>query len=341
MRTINIEDAAKHLENKSIIFIDTRTPSEFEEAHIPGAINIPLFTDDERALIGTIYHKESKEKAMEIGVKIFGERLNEYLEEYSKYKNKTLIIYCWRGGMRSKAITSFLDSLGYNVMQLEGGHKAFRNYIIDKLKNYEFKPRLIIIYGPTGSNKTKLINDLYPHIDLEGLAQHRSSLFGAVGLTPRKQKMFESLLFIELEKLKHEKFVFIEGESRKIGDTIIPEFLFKAMKNSIKVRGVWSLERRAKNIVEEYFDNDEKIRQISEVIKHLTKFIGHKKVEELLKLMEKKEYYQVASILLRDYYDIKYGHTINSMEYELEVETEDLAQAKKKIMDFAKNIISH
>ncbi len=338
MKSISVEQALK-LEN--VVFIDTRTPSEFKQAHIPGAINIPLFTDDERALIGTIYHRESKEKAMDLGIRIFGERLQEYIGLYAKFKSRKMVIYCWRGGMRSKAITSFLDSIGYDVYQLEGGHKAFRNYVVNRLKNFDLRPKLIVLYGKTGANKTKLVQQLRPSIDLEGLAQHRSSLFGAVGLKPTSQKMFEALFLFELEKLNKEKYLFVEGESRKIGDIIIPEFFFKAMQKATKIKIECPVFHRAKNILVEYFDSEDKIKQVRQVIPSLKKFLGMKKVEYLLSLIDKGDFLGVTKTLLVDYYDIKYRHTVDSFEYALTVDSSDLESARRSIENFTSSFAQH
>lgn len=227
MNTIRYEDTLKIKEK---VYIDVRTPLEFAEDHIGGAVNIPVLSNDERALVGTIYKKESSEKAVDLGIDFFSKRLPEISTTLRKFAGKKIIAYCWRGGMRSRAFVSFLHSLNFDIVQLDGGYKSFRAVVREGLYSFEIKNKLITIYGMTGSGKTEIINKLYPEsIDLEGLAQHRSSLFGHVGLNPRSQKVFEHLLYDELIRVEGMPYVFVEGESRRIGNVNIPENFFDKM----------------------------------------------------------------------------------------------------------------
>jgi len=306
--------------NKNYIFIDVRTPKEFNISTIPGAVNIPLFSNEERAIIGIIYKKQGKEKAVKKGFKLVSKTLNQMISKFNKYKNNKIIIFCWRGGMRSKSIMTFLKNLDFNVKQLEGGYKSYRQYIREQLDNYKIKPKLITIHGLTGTGKTRLINKFRNSIDLEGLAQHRSSLFGVIGLKPTSQKMFESLLFNRLEELKKEKYIILEGESRKIGNTIMPEFLFRAMKKGIHLKITIDFKERVKNTVKDYGNLD--TQELKETIKKLKKIIGKKKIDLLLEFLEKNKKQKVAEILLKDYYDPLYKHSINQYKYDKEIKNE-------------------
>lgn len=303
--------------NKPYIFIDVRTPKEYELSTIPGSINIPLFSNEERVIIGKLYKKEGKQKAVKQGFKIISKTLNNTLKKFTKYKNKKLIIFCWRGGMRSRSIVTLLKTLNFNVKQLEHGYKGYRAFIRNKLETYKIKSKIIVIYGYTGSGKTKLINKFKNSLDLEDLAQHRSSLFGSIGLKPRTQKMFESLLYNKLKQLKKEKFIITEGESRKIGDIIIPEFLFKAMKKGTNIKLNVPFKKRVKNIVTEYGSLNKK--EIAQKIEILKKFISKKKVELLLTLLKENKKTKVAEILLKDYYDPLYICTVEKMKYKAEI----------------------
>jgi tRNA 2-selenouridine synthase len=306
--------------NKGYLFIDVRTPKEFNYSTIPGAINIPLFSNQERAIIGKLYKEKGQQKAIKEGFKIISKSLNKIILKFKEYKNHKIVIFCWRGGMRSKSIVNLLKTLDFNVKQLEGGYKSYRHYIREKLNKYKIKPKLVVIHGLTGTGKTRLINKFKNSIDLEGLAQHRSSLFGSIGLKPRSQKMFDSLLFNKLEELKNKKYILIEGESRKIGNIIIPESLFKAMKKGVHIKINLGFEKRVKNILRDYGDLDKK--ELAEKVKLLKKFIGKKKINLLLNLLEKNKKQEVAEMLLKDYYDPLYKHTINNIKYDLEITKE-------------------
>ena len=253
------------------------------------------------------------------------------VKEFKKLdKDKKIIIYCWRGGMRSQTMTKLVADLGFNAFLLEGGYRAYRKYIRAQLDNYKPSFTFIVLYGLAGSGKTELIKKLVPSIDLEGLAQHRSSNFGAIGLNPREQKLFESLLFAELKELDKEKFVFVEGESHKVGRVFIPNSIFKAMKRGLAVRVNCSVENRAKQIVKDYFTHGEedKIREIIVYLKpHLTK----KVVDDLLKLMDEKNYEEVSKILLQDYYDSKYEHQIGQADCKYSVNADSIMDCIKEL----------
>jgi len=311
--------------NKDYIFIDVRTPKEYDESTIPGAINIPLFSNEERAVVGKLYTKQGQEEAIKKGLEFVSKKLPNLIENVSKYKDKEIIIFCWRGGMRSKSLSSLLDSLGYKVSQLEGGYKAYRNYILKQFEDYKIKPKLIVLHGLTGSGKTEILNKFDNSLDLEDIAQHRSSLLGCVGLKPRSQKMFDSLLFNRLEELQKEKFIIIEGEARKIGRVQMPLFLFKTMKKGIKVKIVVPTEERVKRLVDEYTDDKE---EIIERVKLLTKALGKKKIEKIVDLIEKEDFSSAAKIILEEYYDPLYKHTVENIDYDYVIEENHVEKLK-------------
>lgn len=314
------------------IYIDTRTPKEFEEDHIPGAINLPIFSNEERAVIGTLYKKD-KDAAFDLGYNYFNDRIIEITNKIEGFdKSDKIIIYCWRGGMRSKAITDVFCTLGYDALQLKGGYKSYREWVRNQFDKMEF-PKLIVIHGLTGSGKTNILKKLKGHIDLEGLAQHRSSIYGAIGLKPRTQKMFESLLLKELMNVG--KIAFIEGESKRVGKIHIPERVFTAMKKGIKVSINVSIEERSKIIVDEYFrfDENEKLKNITMSLKEA---LGKKAVLELCENLDKGEYFEFTKYLLENYYDPKYNHNLSKMEYDFVLEGDfinQLEQIKDKFIN--------
>ncbi|MBW3004509.1 tRNA 2-selenouridine(34) synthase MnmH [Candidatus Woesearchaeota archaeon] len=331
MQKISVEEALK-LKDK--VVIDTRSPVEFEKDRVPGAVNIPILENEERKVVGTLY-KDNPDEAIKLGYEYYNKKLPHMVEAFKKLdKDKKIIIYCWRGGMRSQTITKLVSDLGFNAFLLDGGYRSYRRYIRAQLEKYEPPFTFIVLYGLAGSGKTELIKQLTPSIDLEGLAQHRSSNFGAIGLEPREQKLFESLLFKRLKELEGEKAVFIEGESHKVGRVFIPNSIFKAMKRGIAVRVDCSIENRAKQIVKDYFTHgeDDKIRKIIVYLKpHLTK----KVVENLLKLMDEKNYEEVSKILLQDYYDSKYEHQISQANCSYTVCNDDMQECIKELKKIA------
>lgn len=331
MQKISVEKALEQEENA--IFIDTRSPVEFELDHVSNAINIPILDNKERKTVGTLYKKDPK-KAIELGYNYYGKKLDKIKKKIKKLPKKKIIIYCWRGGMRSETITKLVEELGHNSFQLKGGYKSYRAFMRSFFDNYKPKFKFIVLSGLAGCGKTDLIKKLTPSIDLEGLAQHRSSIFGAVGLKPRTQKMFETLLFVRLKELEKEKLVFVEGESHKIGNVFIPFKLFKAMNNGVIVKVNCSIKNRAKRIVRDYFTHGED-KKIKKLICSLRQLISSKTVEELLSLVDKKQYEKVSQVLLEDYYDLRY----KLEDYQYEVNNDSVSKCVKELEKEKSSII--
>ncbi len=238
--------------------LDVRSPGEYLHAHIPGAYNLPLFTDEERKIIGTSYKQESREKAIKFGLDFFGVKMRGMIEEVEKIlqrfepikstnpeifitnpdsyekNSNAVIVHCWRGGMRSASVAWLLNFYGFDVYLLQGGYKIYRNWV---LKQFENKYDCNIIGGYTGSGKTELLHGLqkkgHPIIDLEGLANHKGSAFGALGQPPQpKQEMFENLLAEKLNKYS-EKTFWLEDESQRIGALNIPHGFWNTMRTKL------------------------------------------------------------------------------------------------------------
>ncbi|MEW5896588.1 MAG: tRNA 2-selenouridine(34) synthase MnmH [Nanoarchaeota archaeon] len=337
IQKISITEA---LQMPNSLFLDVRSPKEYEEDHILGALSLPLLNDEERQEIGLIYKQQSREKAIERGMEWFPEKIPSIYSAVKDHKNKNLIVYCARGGMRSGIIASLLDSIGFNVFQVDSGYKAFRNYLVEKLQNFQLKPKIIVLYGLTCSGKTALLQRLPNSLDLEGLAEHRGSLLGAVGLQPNSQKKFENLLLQRLEELQKEKVIFVEGESRRIGDVILPEFLYRAMQQGTKVFVKRSVEKRVEEAVKEYFNSQEKVNEIRGIIPTLRGTISRKRKEEIVALIDAGEYKEAVLILLQEYYDSLYLHNLKKQTYDFEIENDDVEKAveglRKKIKTIQK-----
>jgi len=248
---------------KDQLIFDVRSPGEYEHAHIPGAHSLPLFTNEERKVVGTAYKQESREKAIKIGLDYFGTKTVKLIEEVEKLiaerksSSKEIGVHCWRGGMRSAAIAWLLDLYGFKVFLLNGGYKAYRNWAIQQFDcNYEMR----IIGGYTGSNKTGIIEELKKAnektIDLEGLAAHKGSAFGNLEQHPQpSQEMFENLLATELDKHKSNKnseIIFLEDESQRIGNVNIPVPLYNTMREHPVLFINIPFEQRLQHILNDY-----------------------------------------------------------------------------------------
>ncbi|THF67442.1 tRNA 2-selenouridine(34) synthase MnmH [Pseudothauera nasutitermitis] len=219
--------------------IDARTPAEFAEDHLPGAINLPVLDNQQRIVVGTCYKQQSPFEARRIGAAMVMENLARHLSGplADKPKNWRPLVYCWRGGLRSGTFVTWLRTVGWNAHQMEGGYKAWRRMVVEEIEQRCAALDLRVICGPTGSAKTRVLEALARHgaqvIDLEGLAAHRGSVLGALPDRPQpSQKAFETALFSTLHALDPARPVFIEAESRKIGQLHVPETLIGRMRAS-------------------------------------------------------------------------------------------------------------
>jgi len=335
LKPISVEQALK-LHNT--IFLDTRTPAEFDEDHIPHAINLPVLSNEERAIVGTIYKRKSKEEAIEVGKQYFLTTLPHFMKEIEKHKHKTIVVNCWRGGMRSRIIVDMLTTLGYSALQLEGGYKSYREYVREQLDTFHLKPTLIVLWGLTCTGKTELLSYFSNSLDLEGIAQHRGSLYGGIGLQPRSQKAFEDLLLWRLRELNEQEFIIIEGESRKIGDVQMPAFLYKAMLQGIPILVARSVEKRAEHALKEYFGTPESLQQIREVTARLFKVISKQKQQETLRLLDEGKNKEAVKILLEYYYDPLYEHTVNRKKYQFQIDSDEMKIAVKGLKKMMGNL---
>jgi tRNA 2-selenouridine synthase len=249
--------------NQFLLF-DVRSPSEYKHAHIPRAINLPLFSDEQRVIVGTAYKQKSKEQAIKHGLDFFGPEMRaivekvELLLDHSNKKNSTsvntVLVHCWRGGMRSGAIAWLLDLYGIKVYLLHGGYKAFRNYV---LQTFQLPYQLQIVGGYTGSGKTLWLQALekfnYKCVDLEKLASHKGSALGAIGQERQPtQEMFENLLASELQSCAIDEILFIEDESQRIGNVKIPDAFYVHMRNSQVLFLELPFSLRLQHLVESY-----------------------------------------------------------------------------------------
>ncbi len=297
--------------------IDVRSPGEFEKGHIPGTVNIPLFSNEERAHVGTVYVQQSKEKAVELGYKYVTPKLDWFIEQGRKVAGQqAVVIHCWRGGMRSHAFAGHLLANGFQeVYVLEGGYKAFRNYLL-KFLEQPFQMR--VLGGFTGSGKTGILKELTALgeqvIDLEGIARHKGSAFGALGELPQPtQEQFENNLFETVRKLNRDLTVWVEDESHYIGGVNIPNEFFRHIWEQTVYFIDIPKEKRAEYLVNEYSAYGKP--EIAYAITGIAKRLGGQNVKLVLEHLEQNNYFEVVMIALQ-YYDKAYKRGVQSRNQE-------------------------
>jgi len=317
------------------VVIDVRTPAEFAQGSVPGAINIPLFADAERAEIGTLYRQVGRNEAIARGLDLVGGRLREFVRAFEPYRERRLLVYCARGGMRSASVVSLLLSLGFEVSRLPGGYKAFRSYLLRELER-QLPPRVIVLHGQTGVGKTPILRRLDNTLDLEHLAQHRSSLFGGVNRVPRTQQQFEAGLLQRLQELDFSRPVWVEGESRKVGPVTIPTGLMSAMKGGTMVLLSASLPTRVQRIIAEYDGDDpDTLPQLEAALLSLKHLLGTERTRELAAMLRAGRMAEAVEALLLDYYDPRYAHAMRNYRYALTLSAEDMDACVERLRAFA------
>lgn len=310
---------------------------ESKGGSIPGAVNVPIFDGDERSLVGTIYRHVGKEPAIAKGFEVVEQKIHDLLKALDSYRGERLAVFCARGGMRSRSMVNLLNRSGFRAFQVEGGYKKYRTGVLEALET--LRPGLIVIHGLTGTGKTRILHHLSPAIDLEGLAGHRSSLFGAIGLNPSNQRTFESGLAHVAEELGEEPW-FIEGESRKIGRVFMPKSLAEAMKEAVLVRVDCSIETRISRIIDDYQIEDQKtLDEVETILRSLKRSLGAKTVEELCSLLKQDRLRDLVRILLLEYYDKRYSRSMSDYHYQLELSSEDIEEAATQLQEFRQTLL--
>jgi tRNA 2-selenouridine synthase len=327
MKEIPFEEAIR-LERP--VFIDVRAPIEFGRDSIPGSVNIPVFDDEERALVGTMYRTQGKLPAMLKGSEIAGAKLHTLLARFLEYSGRDVVVTCFRGGMRSTTIASLLSSVGMEVYKLRDGYKGYRRYVSSRLASLTLPCRLFVLHGLTGTGKTDIIRRIPEGIDLEAMAGHRSSVFGALGLVQHTQKMFESLLLQRIDGLAGSRYAVVEGESRKIGDIHIPAVFLGPMREAPGILINAPFEKRVAMIVREYAAGLDGAR-VLEIVKTMENRIGKRNTDMLADLFRRGELEEFVSVLLEKYYDPLYEHSLAGMRIVAEVNNLDADAAATEV----------
>ncbi len=297
--------------SKNNIILDVRSPAEFLNGHIPGAVNIPLFDDNERGTIGTLYKNSGREEAVLKGLEITGPKLQSLLSKVLELKKEKgcndIFVHCWRGGLRSNSFAWMLELAEVNTFVLSGGYKAYRNHVLSVFDN-EYK--IVLLSGETGCGKTDILKELKKTgeqiIDLEGLAHHKGSVFGGVGReTQPTSQQFENNLSYELEKTDRSKWIWFENESPSIGRVYIPKDIVTQMKAAPVMQISLPKSEREKRILREYGDLD--LSQMEDKISKLKKYLGSENCMTAIEGLHNGTLDKTISILLA-YYDKTYNH---------------------------------
>lgn len=286
--------------------IDVRTPAEYAHGHIPGAVNLPLFSNEERVIVGTLYKKEGKDAAVLEGLRLVGPKMANIVEEALRIAPaKKLRVHCWRGGMRSGSVAWLLRQVGFQVEVLSGGYKAYRNQVLRELEN---PLSFILLGGPTGSGKTYVLHALKDLgeqvIDLEQLAHHKGSAFGALGEAPQPSiEQFENQLHHQLKAMDPTRRIWLESESRKIGSVFIQNHIWLQMQQAPLVLMEVPMADRLSFLVKEYGGFEKELLAAS--ILRIGKHLGGQHVKAALEALDAGDLETVASITLA-YYDRSY-----------------------------------
>ncbi len=298
-----------YTDNK-IPIIDVRSPKEFHKGHIRGALNIPLFSNEERHEIGIIYKKLGKLQAIEKGLGFVGPKMMELAQQAQNISElKQRKVYCWRGGMRSEKMAWLFELLGMECEVLKGGYKSYRNI---QSEDFSHIKNLIVLHGSTGCGKTEMLKELEKRgeqvIDLEKLANHRGSAFGYIGnneMQPTSQQ-FQNDLHCALSLLDPEKRIWVEGESLKIGSVSMPDAFWQRMKQAMVIEIKVAQKERIQRLVEEYGSLAKE--ELKESILKISNMLGKMNTQNAIQFLENNQFAETANLLLK-YYDRTYEYT--------------------------------
>lgn len=293
--------------------LDIRSPAEYQKAHLPGASSLPLFTDEERAQVGTTYKQEGQKAAIKLGLELVGPKMRRFIEQAEVFDTPIFKMYCWRGGMRSSSMGWLLEQYGFEVLLLKGGYKSYRQ---DLLTVLDQPVKLRVLTGLTGSGKTDVLKRMEALgaqvVDLEGLANHPGSSFGnALQLVQPSTEMFQNKVLAKLQTFDLSRPVWVEDESICIGQVHLPEKLYAIMQESKKYILEVSAKERVQLLVEQYGGiGKEKLMQATHDI---SKKLGSDKTQVVLEALENEDLEKAAEALIT-YYDRQYKKGIKEAE---------------------------
>lgn len=292
--------------------IDVRSPAEFAEDHVPGAINLPVLSDEERARVGTIYVQQEPFLARKVGAALVARNAAAHIEGplADRGGGWRPLVYCWRGGQRSGSFSTILRQIGWRAETIEGGYRSWRRLVQQALYETPLAHRLVLLDGLTGTGKTELLGHLAARgvqvLDLEGLARHRGSLLGALPGGQPSQKGFETGLAAALARLDPRRPVVAEAESSKIGELALPPSLWAAMRPAARIEVTAEPAARARFLAATYSELVEDRERVAALLRHLTQLRGRATVEGWLDLLTAGRFEELAAALMAEHYDPAY-----------------------------------
>lgn len=369
-------DARALLDARGVTLVDLRTPKEFADDHLPGAHNVPLFSNEERALIGTLYKRSSPDEAFAEGRRIvhdrivdlvagiadvadrdfdpagFGELVDRITERgidglsrelqpslVGEVPAGALVVHCWRGGLRSASVAAFLRALGWpRVYMLWNGYKSYRAEVMRRLEEWDAPPSFVL-RGLTGTGKTLVLRELERirpgwTLDLEGAAGHRSSILGMVGLDPVSQKLFDTRL-AQRVRAGFPGLVVFEGESRKVGDVVIPVGVWRALDDGTNVEITAPVARRVEVLREDYLAREANRDHLARQLPYIERRLGKNKYDGVLVgLLRDGREDELIELLLEKYYDPLYRHSESSREYAASFDSSDVERCAAEIAEW-------
>lgn len=298
------------------LIIDARSPREYEEDHIPGAVNMPVVNNEEYAEVG-ILHKTDKMEAYSLGVRYSLRNIARHLEEdFPRYRKlNRVLVYCFRGGKRSKLWIDALETIGYKVDKLAGGWKSYRHRVNEQLSSVPSRYKYIVLSGPTGCGKTRLLYALREAgaqvIDLEGVASHRGSVIGSIpGKLQPSQKFFDSLLLRELMSLDPTRPIWVEAESKKIGNVQLPSMLLETMRAGLTIQITAEMSQRVRLWREDYRHFEDEPLDMLERLKFLRPLVGGEEFAVWEELAKNRQMPELFERLMQNHYDPAYRRSI-------------------------------
>lgn len=337
---MNIEQLLTSLDRP---LIDVRSESEFASGHIPGAINIPILNDDERKQVGTCYKQQGKEAAIQLGYALVEHQFPLKIEQAKTVVDEDLAaqVYCWRGGLRSKIFSGLLSDNGFNINRLEGGYKTYRNWALEQVAvSYP----ILVLGGPTGTGKTEVLKELQDMgeqvIDLEGMAHHRGSAYGAIGQPPQPtNEHFENELALILSRFVRNKVIWIENESRLLGRVKLPDTIYAQMRAAKVIELRMPIKMRVQRVNDEYgaMPKEDLIASTQKLEKRLGNMVMNEAINHLLN----NEYEEWIKILLA-YYDKAYAYGSSKREqadiHPLEVKSNEMKEIAHAVIELHQKI---
>ena len=337
MRINKIEYKNKIFDNYSVI-IDVRTPLEYIEDHIPKSVNFPVLSNIQRHEIG-IKYKENSFLAKKIGAQLISANISNLISKIKFEKKEKVIIYCWRGGLRSLSLYLVLKQIGYDVYLLEGGYKSYRRFVVSFLEKIAPIYKYNQIMGITGVGKTLFLKELskqYQVIDFEGLAKHKGSILGNIPkLKQPSQKYFETLIYEKLINFNLKKNIWVEAESIKVGKLNIPSLIWKSMPLGKNIKLISSLDERVNYILKDYKYFTSNPNLMSEALKVLKQIIPKEDFQNIELSLKKKDFFELVRSLIVYHYDKAYKKTRaenhSNIFKEIELKKINLTNIKKVI----------